>query len=93
MCQTLVTLLSAVSALSGPAPEQALKIALEAQGLIPAGVVSLGDWFTQASDSFKDAADSEELAAELDAQGIPVLLDQQYGVSSVNDVITQDTVR
>ena len=70
MCQTLVTLLSAVSALSGPAPEQALKIALEAQGLIPAGVVSLGDWFTQASDSFKDAADSEELAAELDAQGI-----------------------
>jgi len=73
---------------------QALLATMQAQGLIPQGRNDLTAWFAEVSSSFLTEAESVEQQSEsieFDALGNPVLSDQQYGVSSVNDVITQDT--
>lgn len=67
--------------------------ALEEDGYAPQDTESAIAWFAGVAEDLKAEADSirAEIEEMRDAQGNVTLVDQQYGVSSVNDVITQDT--
>lgn len=83
--------LFAISSLIGATNTDALILgALQAIDLVPEGTVSSRDWFLSVVRSLMDEADT--IQQEIQDMGPnPTLVDQQYGVSSVNDVITQDT--
>ena len=91
----LVALSSIITAVNllAPGTDQGILGQLIGQGLAQPGSLSASQWFVEGADALRAEADKiqEEMAEMLDAQGNPTLVDQQYGVSSVNDVITQDT--
>ena len=91
----LIAISSIVTSVNGlvPGTDQGILALLTGMGLAPPGTQSTSQWFADGADALKTEADNIQLEIEemLDAQGNPTLVDHQYGVSSVNEVITQDT--
>ena len=73
--------------------DRGIATALRDAGYVPQGTQSAIAWFAGVAEDLKAEADNirAEIEEMQDAQGNVTLVDQQYGVSSVNDVITQDT--